>query len=77
MIVIGSLNSAETRPLDYEYIRTLAPASHRFYELVSYKIYAALKHQLAEAKMLYSEFYVPPQQRYYDYEAIRNGHCRY
>src|SRR5262249_40739195 len=49
------LNSAETRPLDYEYIRTLAPASHRFYELVSYKIYAALKHQLAEAKMLYSE----------------------
>ena len=66
------LNSAETRPLDYEYIRTLAPASHRFYELVSYKIYAALKHQLAEAKMLYSEFCTfAPQQRYYDYDQIK------
>jgi hypothetical protein len=66
------LNSAETRPLDYEYIRTLAPASHRFYELVSYKIYAAIKHQLAEAKMLYSEFCTfAPQQRYYDYDQVK------
>jgi hypothetical protein len=66
------LNSAEIRPLDYEYIKTLAPASHRFYELVSYKIYAAIKHQLAEAKMLYSEFCTfAPQQRYYAYDQVK------
>jgi hypothetical protein len=66
------LNSAETRPLDYEYIKTLAPTSHRFYELVSYKIYAAIKHQLSEAKMLYSEFCMfAPQQRYYDYDQVK------
>ena len=39
---------------------------------VSYKIYAALKHQLAEAKMLYSEFCTfAPQQRYYDYDQVK------
>jgi hypothetical protein len=66
------LNSAETRPLDYDYIRTLAPTSHRFYELVSYKVYAAIKHQLAEAKMLYSEFCTfAPQQRYYNYDQVK------
>ena len=40
--------------------------------LVSYKIYAAIKHQLAEAKMLYSEFCMfAPQQRYYDYDQVK------
>lgn len=66
------LNSAETRPLDYDYIWTLAPTPHRFYELVSYKVYAAMKHRMAEAKMLYSEFCTfAPQQRYYDYDQVK------
>jgi hypothetical protein len=33
------LNNAPTRPLDYEYLKTLTPSAQRFYEIVSYKIW--------------------------------------
>ena len=38
------INGAITRPLDYSYLRTLPPAPQRFYELLSYQMYAALKY---------------------------------
>src|SRR5262245_15145476 len=50
------LEHAKTRPLDYEYLRVLAPAAQRLYELISYQIFAALKNSNARARYLYSEF---------------------
>ena len=38
------LNHAPVRPLDYAYLKALTPMAQRFYELLSYKIFAALKH---------------------------------
>ncbi len=45
------LNSAPTRPLDYDYLKELTPAAQRFYELISYQMFAALKNKTV-AKML-------------------------
>jgi hypothetical protein len=66
------LNNAPTRPLDYEYLLGLPPAAQRFYELVSYKIFAAVKYRHPHAKMLYSEYCTfSAQQRYYDYDHFK------
>ena len=66
------LNNAPTRPLDYEYLKALAPASQRFYEIVSFKIYAALRYHHATAKISYSEYCTySAQQRYRDYDHIK------
>lgn len=65
------LNNAIDRPLDYEYMQELTPGAQRFYELLSYQMYAALKNK-TNAKMLYSEFCMyAPQIRYYDWEHIK------
>ncbi len=65
------LNSAPTRPLDYEYLRELTPTAQRFYELLSYQVYGALKSRRL-AKMLYSEFCTyAPQSRYYTWEQVK------
>jgi hypothetical protein len=50
------LNGAQTRPLDYDYLRDLAPAAQRLYELLSYQMYAALKHGRPRARLSYGEF---------------------
>jgi hypothetical protein len=61
------LNSAPTRPLDYDYLQALPPAAQRCYEIISYKLFAALKYGHAEAKLLYSEYCTfAAQQRYAD-----------
>ena len=65
------LNNAVERPLDYEYMQELTPGAQRFYELLSYQMYAALKNRTS-AKMLYSEFCMyAPQTRYNDWEHIK------
>ncbi len=65
------LNNAVDRPLDYEYMRGLTPGAQRFYELLSYQMYAALKNRTT-ARMLYSEFCMyAPQVRYADWEHIK------
>jgi hypothetical protein len=65
------LNNAVDRPLDYEYMKGLTPGAQRFYELLSYQMYAALKNGTS-AKMLYSEFCMyAPQIRYTDWEHIK------
>src|SRR4051794_36570157 len=50
------LNQVEVRPLDYDYLRQLAPGAQRLYELLSFQIYGALASGRPRAKMLYSEY---------------------
>jgi hypothetical protein len=66
------LNNAPTRPLDYEYLKALAPSAQRFYEIVSFKIYAALKYRHPTAKISYSEYCTfSALQRYSDYDHVK------
>jgi hypothetical protein len=60
------LSKAETRPLDYDYLKFLkSPVSQRFYELVSFQIFGALEGGRPRAKYLYSQFCREvPQKRY-------------
>src|SRR5262245_7566704 len=50
------LNRAGTRPLDFQYLKELTPSAQRFYEIISYQIYATLKYGYPEAKLLYSDY---------------------
>lgn len=50
------LNSALVRPLDYNYLKNLPPAPQRFYEVISYRVFAALKARQPEAKLRYSDY---------------------
>ncbi len=66
------LNEAQTRPLDYDYLRDLPPAAQRFYELIGFQIYAVLKHERPRARLSYSDFCNrAPQTRYLDWEHVR------
>jgi hypothetical protein len=66
------LNNAPVRPLDLGYKKQLPPAAQRFYEVVSYKIFAALKYNQSSALMAYSEYCTfSAQQRYYDYDHFK------
>ncbi len=65
------LNNAIDRPLDFDYMQELTPGAQRFYELLSYQMYAALKNRTS-AKMLYSEFCMyAPQTRYTDWDHVK------
>ena len=71
-IYLKVLNEAQTRPLDYDYLRDLPPTAQRFYELIGFQIYAVLKHERPRARMLYSDFCMrAPQTRYPDYEHVK------
>lgn len=50
------LNRAGTRPLDFQYLKELTPSAQRFYEIISFQMYAALKHGYPEAKISYSDY---------------------
>jgi hypothetical protein len=66
------LNTAQTRPLDYDYLRELSPGAQRLYELLSFQIFGALANERARAKMLYSYYCTrAPQTRYFDYEHVK------
>jgi hypothetical protein len=66
------LNSAPMRPLNYEYLKILPPAAQRFYEIVSYKMFAAFKHQHLQARLSYSDFCTcSAVQRYFDYDHFK------
>jgi len=66
------VNNSLTRPQDYEYLSHLPPIAQRFYELVSFKIFAALSNNYPTAKLFYSEFCTTaPQTRYYDYDHFK------
>lgn len=66
------LDNIMSRPLDYDYLKALPPGPQRFYELISYQVYAAIKHKRPRAKYLYSEYCTyAPQTRYFDYEHVK------
>jgi hypothetical protein len=66
------LNSAPTRPLDYDYLQALPPAAQRCYEIISYKLFTALKYGHPQARLLYSEYCTfAAQQRYTDYDHVK------
>ncbi len=66
------LNSAPTRPLDYDYLQALTPAAQRCYEILSYKLFTALKYGHPQATLLYSEYCTfSAQQRYADYDHVK------
>jgi hypothetical protein len=66
------LDGVQKRPLDYEYLKELPPGPQRFYELLSFQIYAALKHGRPRARLLYSEYCTyAPQTRYFDYDHVK------
>ena len=65
------INTAQNRPLDYDFLRLLPPMAQRFYELFSFYMYAALHNRQPTAKMLYSDFCkYAPQTRQTTYEAM-------
>jgi hypothetical protein len=67
------LDHAPVRPLNYDYLKVLPPAAQRFYEIVSYRIFAALSNKRgAEAILPYSEYCMcSAQQRYLDYDHFK------
>jgi hypothetical protein len=66
------VNTAPVRPLDYDYLKALTPAAQRFYEVVSFRMYAALKNGWPVAKLSYSDYCAfSAQQRYFDHEHFR------
>lgn len=71
-IFMQVLRGARTRPLDYEYLKILTPASQRFYELLSFRMYATLKHDRPRAKLTYSELCnYAPQTRHDTWKLVR------
>lgn len=67
------INGAITRPLDYDYLKTLPPGPQRFYEILSFQIYAAIKNDRPRAKLLYSEFCTyAPMTRHEDWARVRS-----
>jgi hypothetical protein len=72
-IYMQVINGAMTRPLDYDYLKNLPPASQRFYELLSFQMYAAIKHNRGRARLKYSEFCAhAPQTRHFEWERVRS-----
>jgi hypothetical protein len=66
------LNTAVWRPLDYEYMKALSAGSQRFYEIVSYQIYAAVHFDNPRAKFLYSEYcLLSTATRYRSFEQVK------
>jgi len=66
------LNTAPVRPLNYDYLRELRPTPQRFYEVMSYRFFAAFKNDRPTARITYSDYCVySAQQRQSDPERFR------
>ena len=72
-IFMQVINGAMTRPLDYDYLKSLPPAPQRFYEILSYQMYATLKYDRPRAKVVYSDLCAhAPQTRHTNWEHVRS-----
>jgi hypothetical protein len=72
-IYLSVLKGATTRPLDYDYLKSLTPSPQRFYELLSFRMYGALLHDRPRAKLVYSEYCAnAPQTRYTAWKRVRS-----
>src|SRR5207247_5370936 len=66
------LTYAPVRPLAYAYLKALTPTAQRFYEILSYKIFAALTHHRPHATLRYTEYcLLAPQQRSTAYDQVQ------
>lgn len=66
------LKHSGTRPLDYEYLKSLPPAAQRVYELISFAIFGAIKHERDCAIYLYSQLCsAAPLTRYYEWDKAK------
>src|SRR5262245_26191699 len=71
-IYMQVLNGAMTLPLEYDYLQVLPPAPQLFYEILSYQMFATLRHNRPTARLVYSELCTyAPQTRYTDYERVK------
>ncbi|MEM9805595.1 MAG: hypothetical protein AAF959_09975 [Cyanobacteria bacterium P01_D01_bin.56] len=59
------LSHSPMRPLDYDYLKSLTPTAQRFYEIISYQIFAALKYRHPYARMRYSDYCLYSAQKRY------------
>ncbi len=65
------LNTAQRRPLDYDYLRDLPPTAQRFYEIVSYEMLPALRYG-QRARLSYARFcLLSTMTRYTDFERVK------
>ena len=72
-IFMQVLDGAQTRPLDYEYLKDLNPSAQRLYEILSYRIYAAIRNGRSHARLVYSELCTyAPLTRHEDWESVRS-----
>lgn len=72
-VFLQVLDGAQTRPLDYDYLKELPPASQRLYEILSYQMYSALKGGRRYAKLSYAEFCTyAPLTRHEEWERVRS-----
>ncbi len=51
-----ALKNATLRPLDYDYLKALTVGAQKFYEIVSYRIFAALTHRRDSAWISYNDY---------------------
>lgn len=66
------LDTAQVRPLDYDYLKALSPAAQRWYEVVSYPMFAANKHKLISADITYSDYCMySGQERYFEWDKVK------
>src|SRR5262249_8095277 len=73
-VYLRVLNNVPHRPLDYDYLRILDPAAQRFYEILSYRVFAALASDASNpvAKIRYSEYCkYSGQKRSLKYDNVR------
>lgn len=69
----GVLQESPRRPLDRDYLRVLTPGAQRFYEILSFEMFAALKYGHPRAKLVYSKYCaIAPQVRYYNRQPVQN-----
>jgi hypothetical protein len=67
------LNNAPVRPLDRAYMKALPPTAQRFYEIISRKIFAALKNNYPYAKIAYSEYCIySTQPRHWERQPVQD-----
>lgn len=71
-IYLEVLNNARWRPLDFSYLKELPPASQRCYEIISTRLFAALKYGHLRAELPYSDYCAfSAQTRHSKYKAFR------
>ena len=71
-IYLEVLNSARWRPLDFTYLKALPPTAQRCYEIISPRIFVALKYGHPRAELAYSDYCAfSAQMRHTSYKSFR------